>query len=82
MSKNAERLRKLIDEMKVAPGEALNMWNKGQAEPLMPNQWNAYMAHPNTPYWKPCPDSVVLHMETVLRDWRRQQIEGDGGHRT
>jgi hypothetical protein len=49
MSKNTERLRKLIDEMKITQGEALNTWNKGQAQPLTPTQWNAYMAQPNTP---------------------------------
>lgn len=77
MSKNSDRLRKLIDEMTVAPDEALHMWNRGQAKPLTLVQWKAHTARPNTPSWKPCPDSVVLHMETVVRDWRRQ-IERDG----
>lgn len=81
MSKNGETLRKLVDEMKVDQDEALNIWNKGQAEPLTPVQWKAYMAQPNTPSWKPCPDSVVLHMDTVLRDWRRKQIESDGSRK-
>ncbi len=67
MSKNGERLRQLLAQVNMSPDEALSLWNKGRAESLDKTQWLAYMAKPGTKLWKPCPDSVVMHMESVLR---------------
>lgn len=67
MSKNGERLCQLIAQANMDPDEALTLWNKGRSEPLNKEKWSAYMAKPGTRLWKPCPDSVVMHMESALR---------------
>ena len=76
MSKNSFKLRALIEEMQLTEVEALVLWNKNQAPPLSEQRWKAYLAPPNSALWKPCPDSVVLRMEILQREWQRP---GTGG---
>lgn len=73
MSKNGDRLQKVITKMGVSQEEALSMWNKGRSEPLELAKWTAYMAPPDSQQWKPCPDSVILHMDAVARGWNKLQ---------
>ena len=66
MSKNGEKLRKLIADANIEAEEALMIWNRGKAAPLSLEHWLAYMIEPTNDSWRPCPDSVVLHMQVTL----------------
>ena len=67
MSKNGETLRQLIASVNLGADAALVIWNKGQAVPLSIESWRSYMIEPTQQGWKPCPDSVVLHMQLAVR---------------
>jgi hypothetical protein len=66
VSKNGEMLRKLIADANIEAEEALTIWNRGKTAPLSLDHWLAYMIEPTNEFWKPCPDSVVLHMQVTL----------------
>ena len=66
MSKNGEKLRKLIADANVEPEAALAIWNRGSAVPLSLANWFAYIREPTTNGWRPCPDSVIRHMQAAL----------------
>ena len=78
MSKNGEKLRQLIEAVNLGPEEALVIWNKGQAIPLPMGIWLSYMIDPTKQGWKPCPDSVILHMQLALRAAAKSSTTKDG----
>lgn len=74
MSKNGEKLRKLIADANVGAEETLTIWNRERAVPLSLDHWLAYMIEPTNESGKPCPDSVVLHMQVALSASHRSNI--------
>lgn len=78
MSKNGEKLRQLIETVDLGPEAALIVWNKGQAVPLSIGSWLSYMIKPTKQDWKPCPDSVILHMQQALQALAKSSNTNNG----